>query len=389
MEITAQPLAASRAAAHWWKVPLPAAERKRLRVLAAVVLLYAALAQILALAVAGDTAPRLYALADHTVSVIGLSLGLVVLTHLCVTVLKEPRSSALQRLWEDAKTHVLRRDRFLSLFVPMALLPLFIPAFLTFKSLIPDVHPFAFDAAFHTLDRALHFGTDPWRITHAVFGGDTATFLISFLYNLWFLLIWGAAFYAIIRLDRPVERFHYLCAMLACWIINGTVLAYVLSSAGPCYFGPLVSPIGGPIGGGADPYQPLMESLRAIDARLAAGSDWQRIWALEAQEALLAFHGTSDAVALGGISAMPSMHVSLSLVMAMGLWRLSRPLGAVMWVYAAAILIGSVHLGWHYAVDGYVAIVTTVLIWKALGRAIRRFGLDGTDDAPTQAALPR
>ncbi|HEY4547766.1 MAG TPA: phosphatase PAP2 family protein [Pedomonas sp.] len=377
MEIAAGLTQASGTDTRWWRSALPPGERKRLTVLTAIVLTYAVLAQIIAFAVAGEIAMKLYALADHTLMVIGASLALIVTAHLCVTLLHTPWHAVPLHIWEDAKTHVLRRDRFLSLFVPLALLPLFIPAFLTLKSLIPDVYPFEFDATLHELDRWLHFGTDPWRITHAVFGGDTATFVLSLLYNLWFLLIWGAAFYAITRVDRPVERFQYLCAMLACWIINGTVLAYALSSAGPCYFGPLV-------GGGADPYQPLMEMLRAIDARLAAASDWKGVWALDTQQALLTLHGTSDALTLGGISAMPSMHVSLSLVMAMGMWRFSRPLGAVLWVYAAAILIGSIHLGWHYAADGYLSIITTVLIWKGIGWGIRRFGLDRTDSAAAE-----
>ena len=369
MDLIAQPTAVSCEATPWWRTPLASAERKRLGILAAIVLAYAALANAAAILVGGETASVFYRLNDHTLLVIGASLALIGLTHVIVTVINEPRLSVLARLWGDLKTHVLRRDRFLSLFVPLGLLPLFIPAFLTLKSLIPDVHPFAFDATFHALDQAIHFGHDPWRITHALFGGPSATFALSFLYNLWFLLIWGVAFYVILRVDRPVERFHYLCALLVAWVLNGTLLAYLFSSAGPCYFGFIVD--------GPNPYQPLMDGLHALDARLAAEGSWMRIWTLEAQNALWAQHGTGDAATLGGISAMPSMHVSLSLVMAMGMWRFSRAFSAALWVYAAAIFIGSVHFGWHYAVDGYVSLIATVLIWKGLGHAIKRFGLDG------------
>jgi hypothetical protein len=38
----------------------------------------------------------------------------------------------------------------------------------------------------------------------------------------------------------------------------------------------------------------------------------------------------------------------------------------------AVVLVGSVHLGWHYAVDSYAAIVVTVPIWLIAGWAARR-----------------
>jgi hypothetical protein len=43
-------------------------------------------------------------------------------------------------------------------------------------------------------------------------------------------------------------------------------------------------------------------------------------------------------------------------------------------VLAAVILVGSVHLGWHYAIDGYAAIVGTLVIWCGVGKMIRRSG---------------
>jgi hypothetical protein len=39
----------------------------------------------------------------------------------------------------------------------------------------------------------------------------------------------------------------------------------------------------------------------------------------------------------------------------------------VLTAYAVIIFIGSVHLGWHYAIDGYLGIAGTWLIWKFAG----------------------
>jgi hypothetical protein len=47
--------------------------------------------------------------------------------------------------------------------------------------------------------------------------------------------------------------------------------------------------------------------------------------------------------------------------------RLSRVAGILGWGYLALILVGSVHLAWHYAIDGYVSILAVLLIWRAAG----------------------
>ncbi|MCH8197830.1 MAG: hypothetical protein IH904_07085, partial [Proteobacteria bacterium] len=46
--------------------------------------------------------------------------------------------------------------------------------------------------------------------------------------------------------------------------------------------------------------------------------------------------------------------------------------GIVLTAYAVIIFIGSVHLGWHYAIDGYAGIAGTWLIWKFAGQMLRR-----------------
>ncbi len=48
-------------------------------------------------------------------------------------------------------------------------------------------------------------------------------------------------------------------------------------------------------------------------------------------------------------------------------WRTHRLLGVLFGVYCGIILIGSVHLGWHYAIDGYVGIAVSYALWRCVG----------------------
>jgi hypothetical protein len=72
-----------------------------------------------------------------------------------------------------------------------------------------------------------------------------------------------------------------------------------------------------------------------------------------------------------GISAMPSVHLAVATLNALLLTRLSRIAGAIGWAYLGAILVGSVYLGWHYAIDGYVSIAVVGLIWLGVDRLCR------------------
>jgi len=73
---------------------------------------------------------------------------------------------------------------------------------------------------------------------------------------------------------------------------------------------------------------------------------------------------------LNGISAMPSMHVAMSMLFVLVAWNASSLLGVAFTVFAIVIAIGSVHLGWHYAVDGYVSAICMPILWTAAGRLV-------------------
>jgi hypothetical protein len=63
--------------------------------------------------------------------------------------------------------------------------------------------------------------------------------------------------------------------------------------------------------------------------------------------------------------------VAIAVLFALAGWQASRAAGLALTAYALVVLIGSVHLGWHYAVDGYFAAAATVVIWIACGAAMR------------------
>ena len=86
------------------------------------------------------------------------------------------------------------------------------------------------------------------------------------------------------------------------------------------------------------------------------------VGALEGQDLLWQGY-TGGRPGSAGISAFPSMHVATATLFALAARRLHPrlfPLGLAYW---AVIMLGSVLLAWHYAVDGYVGIL---LGWGAV-----------------------
>jgi len=244
-----------------------------------------------------------------------------------------------------------QRARFLTAAALLVCYALVNRAYRAIKVAIQRITPFDSDPMLIEWDRAL-FGTDPWTLTHSVIGVEGTEFL-SAVYSTWFIVILLAFAFAAFARDRAFQLRASLTYFLI-WILLGNVLAMVWSSAGPVYYQHFY---GDPL------FAPLTERLAAMD-----------ITATRLQAYLLEVAG--DEAIGSGISAMPSVHCAMTMYLVIAAhdrWGVSWQL-AVAVVYHLLILLGSVHLAWHYAVDGLLSTVAVPVLWWAAKIAVPRHG---------------
>jgi hypothetical protein len=314
---------------------------------------------------------------SHSLQVIGtLGFGGVFIIYCLELMLVRRPARPLQVMATEFRAEVFPPDRMAARLTVLAAWMCTMALFTPFKRMLPYVNPFEHDTALMQLDRTLFLGTDPWVVTHALFGGPFASYVIQFMYNLWFFVMWLSIMYALLRPGDFATRARYVIAFPLCWIVVGSLSATLLSSVGPCYYERLLG----------DPhYAPLMQRLHMLDAQIRTVAPDLGLFALTVQDSLWAAYTAKTPIFGGGITAMPSMHCSIAILMACAAWRIGPKFGWVMTIYAVVIWVGSIHLGWHYALDGIVSLALTVPIWKASGLIVDRFVQHGVrrSTAPT------
>lgn len=299
----------------------------------------------------------------------------ILLSYLIEMMTKHKPKRPLLFLYNDLRKHVLAPDLLVMRLAPLLMLILLMAAFTAFKIVVPIARPFSWDSTLSSLDRTLFLGTDPWRITHALFGGPLPTLLIHCVYNLWFFIMWLSVLYVTLRPDIRRVRTQYLLAFPLTWILLGSLMALFFSSAGPCYYAHVVS--------GPDPYHPLMARLHELDAHIRTWSPALGLHALDLQDMLWKLYLDREHALGGGISAMPSLHVGVATLVACLGFSFNRLAGWCLTVFAITIWIGSIHLGWHYAVDGLVSAPLAILIWRLSGWVAQQLApIEFSFDAP-------
>jgi hypothetical protein len=270
--------------------------------------------------------------------------------------------------WQRIRTDFLHPDRLMLALPIIVLWPVIASAFSYLKSVIPLMQPFYLDPLMHEWDRALHFGIDPWRLLQPLVGYTLITYVINLVYALWFLAFQAVLILQICATGDRRLRMQYLLTQALTWSLVGNLAAMLMSSAGPCFYGLLHA--------GPDPYGPLMAYLHDMPARMSFavfGNDIQiPFGALVLQDMLWQGYTSHDFGFGRGISAAPSMHVASTWLM----WRLAWHVGGKARIFGslflAFIFVGSIHLGWHYALDGYLGMAFAWLLWRLTGSLLAR-----------------
>lgn len=210
------------------------------------------------------------------------------------------------------------------------------------KVMLPHAQPFWADPMLAQMDAAM-FGTDPWRITHFLFGW--ATPVIDRAYVTWAPLKFAVLLCVALAPPSILKARAILSYFLM--VASSAVGQYSLSSAGPVF------------------YERFGFGDRFADLPLEPWVNIASVYLWQGYQQPTAHMGA-------GISAMPSLHVAIALWIALVTRAYLPKFQALGWAYFALILVGSVHLGWHYAMDSIIAVGIGLAAWSVASVPQRR-----------------
>jgi len=221
-------------------------------------------------------------------------------------------------------------------------------AFTALKHKIPEYVPFFADRILADIDRTMHF-VDPWVIAHQILPGGLSG-MLGFLYGPYWFIQWIGVIVLMAFSRNDALRATYLTAFTVSFAFLSTVARTSMNSAGPIFYDRLL---------GGIRFEPLIQVLETEPGGRSALSIADYLWAS---------YRDQTAVFGGGISAMPSLHVAVAFLNALLSSKVHPVLGILGWGYAAIVMFGSVYLGWHYAVDGYLSIAFVLVVWRLTER---------------------
>ncbi len=233
------------------------------------------------------------------------------------------------------------------------MLMVFLGMYTAVKNTFGEIQGFQHDIWQADLDQFLFFGHDPWHILFTPFHSISLQKIVEINYNMfWHIQVFAIIAFVALSDFNTIRRVRYLVCMLLVWAIVGSVFAGLFSSAGPAYYGLVTG-----------------DDLR-FGEQLAVLAEYEASTAV-AYQAYLWKSYINNVPGLGtGISAFPSMHVSLVVLNMFFAFEINKKLGIVALLYALFILFSSVYLAWHYAIDGIFGGMVVAVIYFVARRVM-------------------
>lgn len=209
----------------------------------------------------------------------------------------------------------------------------------------PDV---LYDPGLFRLETALHFGVNPGRLLQGLFPYPALWRVLDAYYGAFiFTVIVGVGWFAA-TLSRS-DRARFASGFTLLWVL-GSWFYLAVPSLGPCYV--------------------LKEDYTEVRASMPSQSATMDLLFAHYGR-VRAFHRHPEGTDLSpylGVAAMPSLHVAAQAFFLFFARRRSRAVALLYGALTAVTLFASVVSGWHYAIDGYAALL---LAWVAFAAGNR------------------
>lgn len=233
----------------------------------------------------------------------------------------------------------------------LAVMPLTSYVYSWLKVALPLLRPdVLYDRGLFRLETVLHFGVNPGRLLQGLFPYPALWKALDGYYGAFmFAVLAGVGWFAATLSIRDRARFAAGFTLL--WVL-GSWIYLAVPSLGPCYV--------------------LKDDYTNVRASMPSQSATMDL--LFAQYGRVrSFHSRPEGTDLSpylGVAAMPSLHVgALAFLMLFARGR-SRALFVLFAALTAVTFFTSVVSGWHYAIDGYVALLLAWVAFKAGSRSV-------------------
>jgi|GEM_PF-3318287 len=206
------------------------------------------------------------------------------------------------------------------------------------KHVIPLVNSAVFDQPLVDSERWLLGGSLATQHVIKILGAGAAPFM-SWGYTAYYIYMNAIFMIFILQRDRRLGM-EFCTAFALLWFV-GALMVYAAPTWGPCFYLP-----------------ELFKMLPTTPVSELQANLWlQRLH-------LLANPRSAEGVFL--ISGQPSLHIAVTVLGSLYLWRLWRPLAVLSWCFVVLTALTTLYLGWHYIADNVLALVlVAVAVWMA------------------------